>query len=198
MVKEKKEELLVPLDDYMKAGIQLGTGVITAYMKKFIFRRRSDGLAIINSEGIDKRLRAAASILSQYNPEDIIIVCKREGGWKAVEMFGKLTGAKTFTKKYPAGIITNSNLSGFFEPSLLLVIDPWLDKAPIFDALKLNIPIIALCDSNNITANVDLIVPCNNKSNKSLGLVFWILAREYLKNKGISAEMPSINEFTGE
>lgn len=192
---EKKGDFLVPLDDYIKSGIYIGTKVITSYMSKYIFRRRADGLAIINTNETDNRLKLAANLLSQYEPNEIVFTCKREGGWKGAELFGKLTGIKVFTKKYPAGIITNTNLPEFFEPSIVCVADPWLDKSPLADALKLNLPVISLCDTNNLTTNIDLVVPCNNKSGKSLGLIFYILAREYLKNKKIKAELPPAEDF---
>jgi small subunit ribosomal protein S2 len=196
---EKKDSgnLLVPVDDYIQYGCYLGTKVITAQMQKYVYKRRADGLAIFNTEFTDKRLRAAISLLVQYEPKDIVVCCKRKAGWNALEVFGKVTGAKVFTKKYPAGVTTNAKLSGFFEPRLMFVIDPWLDKNPMMDAVHINIPIVSLCDTNNITQHVDAVIPCNNKSNKSIGLVFWILAREYCKAKGIEAELPEINEFVG-
>jgi len=198
MAKEKSEELLVPLEEYVKSGIYLGTRVITSFMKPYVYRRRPDGLATINTQEIDDRLKVAINFLSRYPPEEILVVCKRESGWQAAELFGKLTGIRVFTKKYPPGIITNPSLPDFFEPSILFIVDPWLDKNPLKDALKLNIPVISLCDTNNITSFIDLIIPCNNKSNKSIGLVFWILAQEYTKKLGIKAKIPPLSEFTRE
>jgi len=195
---KEKEELLVPLDEYMRSGAYLGTKVISAHMHKYVYRRRADGLATINTKKIDDMLRIAASFLSLYSPEEIIVICKRQSGWNGAIQFGKATGIRVFTKKYPAGIITNINLQDFFEPSLMFVADPWLDRIPLLDAIKLSIPIIALCDTNNLATYVDLIVPCNNKSGKSLGLIFWILAREYMKKRNIKAQLPPVEEFAGE
>jgi len=198
--KEEKEEkgLLVPLDEYMRSGLYLGTKVISAHMRKYVYRRRADGLATINTKKIDDMLRIAASFLSLYSPKEIIVVCKRQSGWNGAIQFGKATGIRVFAKKYSAGIITNVNLQDFFEPSLMFIADPWLDRIPLLDAIKLNIPIIALCDTNNLATYADLIVPCNNKSGKSLGLIFWILAREYMKKRNIKAPLPAIEEFVGE
>lgn len=195
---EESEELLVPLQEYMRSGMHLGTSVITAYMRKYVYRRRPDGLATINTKKIDSMLRVVANFLSFYKPEEIVVVCKRQSGWEGAIQFGKVTGIRVFTKKYPAGIITNTNLPEFFEPSLMLIADPWLDVAPLHDAVKLNIPVVALCDTNNITTYVDLVAPCNNKSSKSIGLIFWILAREYIKKRGIKVQLPAIEEFAGE
>ncbi len=190
--------LLVPLEEYKKSGISLGTRVITEFMKKYVFKRRPDGLATINTNEIDKRIRIAVNMLSQYAPEDVVIACKRESGWKGAELLGKITGINVFTKKYPAGIITNIRLDGFFEPSMVFIVDPWIDKSAMSDAIKLNLPVAALCDTNNTTTNVDLIVPCNNKSGKSLGLVFWILARELIKKWNLKADLPPLDKFVTE
>lgn len=187
--------LLVPLEEYKKAGISLGTRVITEFMRKYVFKRRPDGLATINTNEIDKRIRLAVNMISQYSPKDILIACKRESGWKGAELLGKLTGINVFTKKYPAGIITNIRLEDFFEPSIVLIVDPWIDRSAMSDAIKLNLPVIALCDTNNVTPNIDLIVPCNNKSGKSIGLIFWILAGELIKKWELKIDLPPIEEF---
>jgi len=179
----QEEQFLIPLDEYLKVGIHIGTKFRTKYMAPFIYKTRPDGLVVLNVQEIDKRIRLAANLLSQYNPEDVLVVCRRENGWKAVSLFSKLTGIRIFAGRYPPGILTNPNLKTFIETKLILVVDPWPDKNIVKDALKIGIPVIALCDTNNETNNLDLVVPCNNKGKKSLGLIFWILAREYLKSK---------------
>lgn len=194
----KADNMIVPLDDYVKAGIYLGTKVITPDMRQYVFKRRADGLAIINTKLADEKIRAASSFLSEYAPEKIVVAGKREAGWKALNAFSKATGIRVFTKKYPAGIITNINLPEFFEPDLALIIDPWIDKNLLADSTIVNIPVISLCDTNNLTLNIDLIIPCNNKSGKSIGLVFWILAREYMKARDIKADLPPLSDFMTE
>ncbi len=197
-IAEQKEELLVPLEDYVKSGIHLGTKVITSQMREYVYKRRVDGLAVFNTNLIDKKLRNAISMISKYAPNDVIIVGKREASWTALKAFSSATGVKVFTKKYPAGIITNTILPDFFETKLMVVVDPWLDKNPIHDAMNSNVPILSLCDTNNMVSNVDMIIPCNNKSNKSIGLIFWILAKEYNKARKIDKEVPALEEFVGE
>jgi len=181
----EEQQLLTPLEDYLKVGIHIGTKFRTKYMAPFIYKIRSDGLAVLNVQEIDRRIRIASQLLSKYNPEDITVVCRRENGWKAVKLFSKLTGIKAFAGRYPPGILTNSSLDSFMETKIILVTDPWPDRNAILDATKLGITVIALCDTNNTANNIDLIVPCNNKGNKSLGLLFMILAREYLKHRDL-------------
>ncbi len=183
-MQEEEHQFLVPLDEYLKVGLHIGTKFRTKYMDPFIYKVRPDGLAVMNVQKIDERIGFAARFLSQYNPEDILIVCRRENGYKAVRMLNKLTGIKVFVGRYPPGILTNPDLEDFTEAKIILVTDPWPDKNAIRDAVRVGIPVIALCDTNNEANFIDLVVPCNNKGKKSLALFFWILAKEFLKAKG--------------
>jgi len=182
MVKEE-EQLLVPLDDFLKAGIHIGTKYKTKYMEPFIYKARPDGLLVLNVQEVNKRLGLLANFLSQYNPEDIIVACRRENGWFAAKKFSELTGIRVYIGRYPPGMLTNMNLDIFVEAKLIFVIDPWIDKNAVRDAAKMGVPVVALCDTNNDSLNVDLCIPCNNKGKKSLGLIFFIMAREYLNSR---------------
>ena len=127
----------------------------------------------------------AAKILAQYEPDSVIVACRRENGWAPVKLFSKLTGISAFCGRYPPGILTNTQLENFTEVKLVLVVDPFPDRNAINDASRVGVPVIALCDTNNDIKNVDFVVPCNNKGKKSLGLIFMRLSKEYLKLKGI-------------
>lgn len=187
-------ELLVPQDTYLKSGIHIGTKFKTKYMSNFIYKTRPDGLSVLNLERIDERLKVAGKFLSNYEPNDILIVSRRENGWKAAKKFANVIGARVFAGRYPPGLLTNPNLKTFIEVKVLLVTDAWPDKNAVDDAIKIGIPVIALCDTNNQTNNIDLVIPCNNKGKKSLGLLFWILANEYKKHTGEVKEGETISE----
>jgi len=178
------EELLVAQDLYLKSGIHIGTKFKTKYMSKFIYKTRPDGLSVLNLQQIDERIKLAAGFLSQFEPDEILIVSRRENGWKPVRIFGKATGCSVIPGRYPPGILTNPALRNYREAGVILITDSWPDRNAIKDALAMGIPVIALCDTNNTSNNIDLVVPCNNKGKKSLGLFFYILAKEYLKLKG--------------
>lgn len=179
------EQLLVSNEEYLKSGIHIGTKFKTKYMANFIYKTRNDGLSVLNVQQIDSRIKTMISFMSQYAPEEIMIAARRENGWKAVRLFGQLTGAKIYIGRYPPGILTNIQLKKFTEVKLIIVTDPWPDRNAVDDAIRMGIPVIALCDTNNQANNIDLVVPCNNKGKKSLGLLFWLVTKAYMENRGL-------------
>jgi len=192
---EEKKDTLIPIEDYLKSSIHLGTRAITPDMKPFVYKRRADSLAVFNTTLLDQRMKEAGEYLSQFSPEDIIVVCKREAGEKAVQLFSKTLEIKAFTKNYPAGILTNPNLATFIETELLFICDPWTDKAALDDAKRIKIPVMAICDTNNYTIGVDFIIPGNNKSSKSLGMILYLLTKLYVEKRKLKVEIPPISEW---
>ncbi len=185
-------KLLVDKSEYMKARVNLGSKYRTGYMKQFIFKIRRDGVSVLDIVKIDERIRVAGSFLAKY--ENIAVISRRENVKNAVKKFAEAIDAKAFVGRYFPGTMTNYNTTReFYEPDVVFVIDPWLDRKAISDALKVNVPIVALCNTNNQINNIDLIIPANNKYNKSVGLVLYLLAREILKNRG---KIKSNEEFT--
>ena len=197
-----EEKFLIEKDSYLKVGIHIGTKFKTKYMSRFIYKTRPDGLSVLNLQKIDERIKTAANFISQYEPEEILIVSRRENGWKPLKLFSSLTGVKFFAGRYPPGILTNPELENYIEIKVLLVVDPWPDRNAVNDAMKIGVPVIALCDTNNQSNNLDLVIPCNNKGKKSLGLFFYLFAKEFMKNKKIikkdSEFKNTIEEFTQE
>ncbi len=193
--KSEPTNTLVPIEDYLKASMHLGTRVVTPHMKKYIYKRRADGLAVFNTAMLDSSMRDGAKFFSQFAPEDVVIVCKREAGWKATKLFAETLGIRSFTKKYPAGILTNTNLKDFFECKLVFICDPWLDKNALTDANNVGVPVLAVCDSNNYLFGIDHVIAGNNKSAKSLGMVLYILAKQYAEQRKMDVVVPGVEQF---
>jgi len=180
----KVVELLVPLEKYLSAGVHIGTHICTAYMKRFVYRIRPDGLHILDIRKTDERLRIAAKFLARFEPSKIVAVSVRQYGQRPVQKFCTYVGCKAITGRILPGTFTNPSLEWYIEPDVILVTDPRADSQAIDEAARMGIPVVALADTDNRVENIDLIIPVNNKGRKSLALVYWILAREILREQG--------------
>ncbi len=184
-------ESLVPEDQYLSCGIHIGTQQKNADMKEFIYRVRNDGLFVLDVKKTDERLRAAAKLIASYPVDRVLFVSARQYGQKPIRMLAKHTGASAIAGRFMPGTLTNPSTSQFIEPEIIVLTDPAGDAQSMREALNIGIPIIALCDTNNETRNVDLVIPTNNKGRRSLALVYFILTREILRAQG-----KEVNETT--
>src|SRR3989344_7973880 len=132
-----KEKFLVPTDVYLKSGIHIGTKFRTKHLENFIYKTRPDGLSVLNLQRIDERIGIAARFLATYNPEDIMVVGRRESAWKPITKFGKVIGTKVFAGRYPPGILTNPGLDNYIEIKVLLAVDVWPDRNAVMDCVKI-------------------------------------------------------------
>ena len=182
MAQEKeREETLIPGTDYLASGVHIGTQQKTGDMKRFIYQARPDGLYLLDIKLMDERLRIAARFLANYKPSSILLVSAREYGHHPVSTFAKVTGTQSIVGRFIPGTLTNPQSKHFIEPAIIVLNDPMTDEQALKEAVKTGIPIIALCDTNNSTNEVDLIIPTNNKGRKALATVYWLLAREMLR-----------------
>ncbi|MDI3474935.1 MAG: small subunit ribosomal protein [Thermococcaceae archaeon] len=177
------EGYLVPLDQYLAAGVHIGTQQKTQDMKKFIYRVRQDGLYVLDVMKTDERLRVAGKFLAKFDPENILAVSVRLYGQKPVKKFGEVTGARAMPGRFLPGTMTNPQVKNFLEPDVIIVTDPRADHQAMKEAVEIGIPIVALVDTENFLSYVDLAIPTNNKGRKALALIYWILAREILYNR---------------
>jgi small subunit ribosomal protein S2 len=176
--------LLIPEDVYLTSGVHIGTQQKSADMKEFIFKVRSDGLYVLDVKKTDERIRVAAKFISRVEPARILIVSARQYGQKPAKVFGKAIGAMVVAGRFVPGSLTNPILPKFVEPEMLFVTDPAADEQSLREALNVGIPIVGICDANNETKYVDLVIPSNNKGRRALATVYWLLTREVLKARG--------------
>lgn len=181
---EIQTELLVPEDIYLTSGVHIGTQQKSADMKDFIFKVRPDGLYVLNVQKTDDRVRVAAAMLARFDPKRILVVSARQYGQRPAREFSKAIGAPAFAGRFVPGTLTNPVSPAYIEPDVILVTDPAADKQALNEAINLGIPVIAMCDANNETRNVDLIIPTNNKGRRALACIYWVLARQVLVERG--------------
>lgn len=169
-------------EQYLSSGMHIGMKQQTKDMKRFVYKVRDDGLAVLDLETIAKRIEIAGKFLSRF--EKIMVVSRKSVGHKPATKFAEAVNAKSIIGRFLPGIITNPSFREYYEPDILIVTDPLVDRQAIAEAVKMRIPIIALADTFNETSLLDFVIPVNNKGRKSLAMVYWLLASEVLKNRG--------------
>eukprot|EP00091_Calanus_sinicus_P003031 TRINITY_DN1317_c0_g1_i2.p1 TRINITY_DN1317_c0_g1~~TRINITY_DN1317_c0_g1_i2.p1 ORF type:complete len:313 (+),score=128.70 TRINITY_DN1317_c0_g1_i2:73-1011(+) len=187
--------LAITEDDITKmlaATTHIGSDNSETTMEQYIFKKRKDGINIINLRKTWEKLQLAArAIAAIENPLDVFVVANRPQAQRAVLKFARYVGCSSIAGRYTPGAFTNQIQVAFREPRLLLISDPRTDHQPVTEGSYANVPIMAFCNVDSPTKFVDIAVPCNNKSTQSLGLMWYFLAREVLRLRGsISRDLP--------
>lgn len=173
--------MLVERNEYLSAGVHIGMKSCTRYIKQFVYKIRDDGLAVFNLQEVDNRIKIVAQFLSKFS--SILVVSRKANALTAIKKFAEIVHGKAIAGRFPPGTLTNPSFKDFYEPDVVVIVDPLIDLQVIKEVKKKKIPIIALCDTFNEASDIDLIIPMNNNGKKALALVFWILVREVLKNR---------------
>ncbi len=193
------EDPLLPIEEYLEAGVHIGSKYKTGKMDEFVYKCRNDGLWILNINKVDQRLKKAVNMIAKQDPAKILVVAGRSYAQKPAKKMADMIGATPVIGRYTPGTLTNPEGKEFREPDLIITTDPAIDGQAIKEAGKAKVPVISLCDTSNMVPNIDLIVPVNNKGKKSLATVFYLLAREVMKEKGIISDNeefePEIEDF---
>lgn len=177
--------MLLDKEDYLSAGVNIGMRRKVKDMEPYIFRVKKNKLSIIDLEQTDEKIAEAGEFLSQFEPEDVLVVSRKESGQKPVVTFSELTGARTIYGRFMPGTLTNPEMKSFIEPEVVVVTDPSEDQQAVREAKQANIPVVGICDTANTLGDIDVVIPANNKGTRSLAVIYYLLTREYLKHRGV-------------
>ncbi len=183
----------------LATGIRIGTPVRTKTMEQFTARPRPDGLHMIDYGKTLHRIDIAGKFIAATGAKNTVVYTSREHGTVAVEKFCELTGAMSRIGRFMPGTFTNPLYPGHLDAELVVVADPMSDAQAVVEAGKLGVPVIAICDTDNVTDDIDLVIPGNNRGRKAIAAIFWLLARATLTHANLlAADQPmkySIEDF---
>src|ERR687892_151440 len=168
----------------LSTGIRVGTPVKTKFMSPFIVRANPEGLYILDISKTLTRIDVAAKFIGRSDISKIIVTSAREYGKTPVQKFCEATGASGIIGRFMPGTFTNPSLASYMEPQVVIVTDPQADQQAVLEATRAGVPVVAIANSDNVTSNVDLVIPANNRGRKALATVYWLLTREVLKKQG--------------
>lgn len=184
MTEVEAKELLIDEDTFLTCGVHIGTKQKSKDMEPYVYKVRDDGLRILNVNMTSEKVVEAAQFLKDFDPKDVLVVSARQYGWKPATKFAENCGFECIAGRFTPGRLTNPEMRFFIEPKAIVLTDPAADAQAFREATNIKIPVIAMCDSNNLTANIDIVIPGNNKGRRSLALIYWLLSREILRIRG--------------
>ena len=182
--KAEAQPLLIDEETFLTCGVHIGTKQKSKDMQPYITTVRDDGLRLLDVSQTSQQIRIAAEFLNSFEPVEILVVSARQYGWKPARRFAVATGVTCIPGRFTPGRLTNPEMKNFIEPRAILLTDPAADVQPFREALNIAIPVVALCDANNLTNGVNVVIPGNNKGRSALALMYWLLAREMLRLRG--------------
>ncbi|HUV54963.1 MAG TPA: 30S ribosomal protein S2 [Candidatus Krumholzibacteriaceae bacterium] len=189
---EVNENLLLPQEILLSAGVHIGTRIKTKDMEPFIYKVRPDGLFVLDMEQMNERIKMAARFLSRLDLSKVVVASSKRYGRNPVEKFCEMLGCRPYLGRFTSGSFTNPKYADFFEPVTVIVTDSLADQQIVEEASQIGIPVVALCSTDNSLKNVDLVIPVNNKGRRSLAIVYWLLVREIMRER---LTLPASGEF---
>jgi len=166
----------------LSTGIRVGTEVKTKFMIPYITQASSDGLYLFDLDITLSRIQTAAKFIKKFDIKKVIVYSGRTYATTPIEKFCQLTGAKKMLGRFMPGTLTNPSLPYYSEPKLIVVSDPQVDAQAVTEATNAGIPVIGIANTDNVTSQLDLVIPANNRGRKALATIYWLLASEILQD----------------
>jgi small subunit ribosomal protein S2 len=176
----------------LTTGIRVGTQVKTKFMRSFITKASPEGLYMLDLDITLEKIKTAAKFINRLGADKLIVCSGRQYAETPIEKFCEVLGSKKLLGRFMPGTLTNPTLPYYIEPKLVLISDPQIDEQAITEATNAGIPVIGIANTDNITSNLDVIIPANNRGRKALATVYWLLVRQILIERGELKEEESM------
>lgn len=180
-----EEELLIDREEYLKRGVHIGTKAQHTDMEDYIFHVKKNQLAVINLTKTDQQIREAGEFLADFEPETVLFVGRKPEAKEPIQKVSEALGTDFITGRFMPGSLTNPQSENFTEPDVIVTIDPEVDAQAIDEAADTNVPVVSLADSENRLDNIDVVIPANNKGEKAIGTVLFLLGKEIAEHRGL-------------
>ncbi len=183
----------------LTTGIRVGTTVKTKFMLPFITQASPEGLYLLDLDTTLNRIKTASHFIKKFDMDKVIVHSGRVYASTPIEKFCEITGAKKMLGRFMPGTLTNPSLPYFVEPQLMIISDPQVDSQAVTEATNAGIPVIGIANTDNVTSELDLVIPANNRGRKSLATIYWLLASEILQDsKTMKDEIDDFETKTAE
>ena len=176
----------------LSTGIRVGTQVKTKFMKPFITKASPEGLYMLDLDITLEKIQTAAKFINRLGTDKLIVCSGRQYAETPIEKFCEMLDSKKLLGRFMPGTLTNPSLPYYIEPKLVLISDPQVDEQAITEATNAGIPVIGIANTDNITSDLDIIIPANNRGRKALATVYWLLVRQILIERGELKEEESM------
>jgi small subunit ribosomal protein S2 len=176
----------------LSTGIRVGPNVKTKFMAPFITKASPEGLYMLDLDITIEKIKTAAKFINRLGTDNLIVCSGRQYAETPIEKFCEMLGAKQLLGRFMPGTLTNPSLPYYIEPKLVFISDPQVDEQAIIEATNAGIPTIGIANTDNLTSNLDVIIPANNRGRKALATVYWLLVRQILIEKGELKENESM------
>ena len=183
----------------LSTGIRVGTEVKTKFMIPYIVQSSPEGLYLFDLDITLSRIQTAAKFIKKFDVNKVIVYSGRVYASTPIEKFCELTGAKKMLGRFMPGTLTNPLLPYYSEPHLIIISDPQVDAQAVTEATNAGIPVIGIANTDNVTSELDLVIPANNRGRKALATIYWLLASEILQDsKAMKYEIDDFETKTAE
>ena len=197
---------VVSMKQLLEAGVHFGhqTRRWNPKMAKYIFTERN-GIYIIDLQKTVKKLDEAYNYVKEVAAEggDILFVGTKKQAQESIRDEALRCGMHYVNARWLGGMLTNfrtirkridrmaqlQNMKTL--PKAMFIVDPHKERIAVAEARKLNIPIVAIVDTNCNPDEIDYVIPGNDDAIRAVKLIAGAMADAVLEGKQGNQEAPA-------